>query len=135
MADTNWKVGDVDGCLCTMSSKHSGYHLLHSIHLVSCFWLLHNEGLLQSSAVLYHLLGEELQNASSCFFFTFLLSACGLPSKCSIRTLVFCIWCGLQDCGYSWGLAQPSAGLFMLSLHIFDWHLSQCYCYEWSYEG
>ena len=74
MADTNWKVGDVDGCLCTMSSKHTGYHLLHSIHLVSCFWLLHNEGLLQSSAVLYDLLGRNCKSIKLFLFYLLLLN-------------------------------------------------------------
>ncbi len=44
-------------------------------------------------------------------------------------------WIVWQDCRYCWTLAQPCACVFVLPLHILDWHLSQCYCYKWSHEG
>jgi hypothetical protein len=41
----------------------------------------------------------------------------------------------LQDCRYSRRLEQSSVSVFMLFVHILDWDLPQCHCYQWSYEG
>lgn len=35
----------------------------------------------------------------------------------------------VQDCWYSRYLEQPSISMFVLPVHILNWHFPQCYCY------